>query len=193
MNTALIELPASETLGPAMQELTELQRRFVLAYLEGGGRSAKAAAVSAGYGGGTHACEVRGFEAMRNPKVLKAMREEADKRLRSGALLAASGLIEIAQDTHHRDRFKAIESLLNRAGLIVQTQHKVVIEDTRTEAEVIERVGALATQLGLDPRSVLKSVGVVIDGEFSEVKPEETLDDFFGPATEDENDDGEAE
>jgi len=154
------------TFGPAMLDLTEKQQRYVIALLETGGTNETQAALMAGYGTGY---ETRAYELSRNPKVLAALREEADKRLRSGALLAASKLIEIAMDKQHKDQFKACTELLNRGGLIVQTQHKLIIEDTRSDDEVIKRVASMAKSMGMDPKAVLANVGVeYVDAEFTE-------------------------
>jgi len=166
-----VNLPAividPDSLGPAMLELTEKQQKFVVALLETGGTNEAGAAQIAGYGTGY---ATRSYELARNPKVLAALREEADKRIRSGALLAASKLLVIARNDTHKDQLKAIDMLLNRAGMIVQTQHKVTVEDNRTPEEVVARTAALAKALGLDPSKVLASVGIdYVDAEFREV------------------------
>jgi phage terminase small subunit len=150
-----------------MRELTDKQQKFVIALLETGGENETGAALMAGYGTGY---ATRAYELSRNPKVLAAIREEADKRICSGALMAASKLYLIAKNDTHKDQLRAIDMLMNRAGMIVQTQHKVVVEDNRTDAEVIARTVQLAKALGLDPSKVLKSVGVeYVDAEFSPV------------------------
>ena len=162
---AIIIDPAA--LGPAMLELTEKQQKFVVALLETGGDNECGAAQIAGYGTGY---ATRSYELMRNPRVLAAIREEADKRIRSGALIAASKLVVIAKNDNHKDQLKAIDMLLNRSGMIVQTQHKVTVEDNRTPEEVVARTAALAKALGLDPQKVLASVGIeYVDADFAEV------------------------
>lgn len=167
-----------DNLGPAMRELTALQQRFVIALLECGGTNESKAARMAGYGGGDETCRVVGFNNIRKPHVLAALREEADKRLHSGAILAASVMVEIAMDRDHKDRYKAADNLLNRAGLVIQTQHKIIVDDQRTDQEVIARVRMLATELKIDPKKLLESVGFV-DAEFTEVPAE--LEDFLAP------------
>ena len=157
-------------LGTAMRALTPLQQKYVVALLETGGEKQGLAAQMAGYGGGRHACETRAYELNRNMKVLAAIQEEALKRMKSGSLMASSKLYMIAANDHHKDQLKAVDMLLNRGGLVVQTQHKLVIEDTRTDDEVIARTVAMAKQLGMDVKPLLAKLGVEVeDAEFTEV------------------------
>jgi phage terminase small subunit len=181
-----------------MLELTEKQQKFVVALLETGGDNESRAAMMAGYGTGY---ETRSYELARNPKVLAAIREEADKRLRSGALLASSKLIEIAKKDTHKDQLKAIIELLNRGGLIVQTQHKVIVEDNRNDNEIIARVAAFARELDIDPVKLLSKVGVdYVDGQFTEVTQNvlsapieiDPFADMMTPAATQEDDDDDA-
>jgi phage terminase small subunit len=152
-----------------MRDLTDMQRQFVIAYFDSGGRSPQLAAKIAGYQGGDAACAQRGYELTRNPKVLRAMREEAERRFGSSLVTATVALEGILLNPNHKDHYKAITRTLDQNGMIVQTQHRVVVEDNRTPAEVIERIRKYALDVGLDPAKVLKSNGIVIDAEFTEV------------------------
>jgi len=165
-------VPDEAHLGPAMLALTPLQRGFVIALVETGGKSDAGAARLAGYGGTDASCWQAGHRLAHNPKVQLAIREEADRRLRAGALLGASALIEIASDIMHKDRYKAAESLLNRAGLLVETQHRVIVEDDRrTEQEIVAAITLMAKRNNLDPRKLLgyDVKDVAVEGEFTEV------------------------
>lgn len=163
-------------LGPAMRKLNAQQRSFVYALVETGGNASQAAA-AAGYGEGSptpelraNAYRVRGYQLSHDPKVLAAIKEEAEKRLHSGALLAASVLIEMANDKSSKHQFKAAVELLNRSGLIVATEHRVTVEHQGgSDKETIDRIRNLAGVLGLDPVKLLGSAGVIIDAEFTEV------------------------
>lgn len=165
--------PDPETLGPAMRACTLPQRRFVIAYVEepllNGRGNALGAARLAGYGSTT-----AGRDLMRNPKVLDAIEECARQRLRGGALLGASVLVDIAGDTTAKgsDRIKAATELLDRAGIITETKHHVVVEDNRTEAELVAFIKAKAKLAGVDPALFLGHDAV--DGDFVEV----ASDDF---------------
>jgi phage terminase small subunit len=169
-NKPFFMMPVEPNMGPAMLALTENQRAFVVAMLETGAVDASRAATIAGFGNTEGSRWQAGWRLSHNPKVLAAIREEADKRLRSGAILGASVLVEIAGNTLHKDRFKAAVELLNRAGLIVTTEHKVIVEDDRRDRAMVEQaVVALAKRLNIDPALLLGVRASVIDGQFEEV------------------------
>ena len=165
-----IAVPAEDTLGPAMQALSINQRAFVIAMLTTGAQDGTVCAAMAGYGNTQESRWVASHRLMHNPKVLAAIKEEADRRLRSGAILAASALVEICADTRHKDRFKAAQELLNRAGLLVETQHRVIVEDHRTDKEIEQAIVLMAKRHGLDPAKLLGYTTKPIDAEFTEVE-----------------------
>lgn len=169
---ANLPVPREEAsyLGPAMAALTQMQRDYVYASLENGGQNSTDAAIRAGVEPGNAA--VQAYRWNHNTKVMDAIREEADKRLRSAAVLGASALVEIARDTLHKDRFKAAVQLLDRAGLIVATEHKVTVEHVMTDQEKIAKIVELAKLQGLDPVKLLGQCGVeYVDAEFTPVTP----------------------
>lgn len=185
-NPPVIKDPPEADLGPAMLALNAGQRRFVVALLETGATDNTAAAGLAGYGGTEGSRRVAAWHLAHNPKVQAAIKEEADRRLRAGALLAASALVEIAGDMRHKDRFKAAVELLNRAGLIVQTEHKVIVEDNRLTQEIEAGIVALANRLNIDPVKLLgqgvpspQKTAEVVDAEYSEVN-EDDISDLMG-------------
>ncbi len=161
----------TDGLGPHMLELTPQQRAFVLAMLDTGGQDNSKAASLAGYGGDNPGSDrVQAHRLAHSPKVLAAIKEEANKRLHSGAILGASVLIEIARDVCHKDRYKAASELLSRGGLIMATEHKITVERKDDQA-MIAKITALATQLGLDPKQLLGQAAPTIDAEFEDVTP----------------------
>jgi phage terminase small subunit len=164
----------SEHLGAAMRALTLNQRAFVVALLETGARDNTLAAQMAGFGTNIESQWQAGHRLSHNPKVLAAIREEADKRLKSGAILGASVIVKIAMNDLHKDQLKAAVELCNRGGLLVETQHRVIVEDDRRDKSEIEAaIIALAKRLGVDPVKLLGVRSVAneeaIDGEFEEV------------------------
>ena len=164
----MVMVPQDDILGPAMRVLTEGQRAFVIAHLLDGGRNNTQAAIMAGYGGTPESARTRAFELMRTPKILAAIREEADRRLRSGAALAASALLEMAADPMHKDRYKASVELLNRAGMVVEDVKRVIHEDYRSNAEIKTAILALAKANNLD----IKALGIAeepLEAEFEEL------------------------
>jgi len=180
--TAIVRIEIeTDHLGPAMRELTEKQQRFVVALLETGGTNEYQAARLAGYG--EMGARTRSYELARNPRVLAAIKEEALKRMQSGALMAASELYLIAGDRTHKDQLKAIDMLLNRGGLIVETKHTLTVQDNRTDDEIVARAAKFMKEMGMDPKAALARVGVeYVEAEFVEVtKPlpaEPTVDDL---------------
>ena len=158
---------SSENLGPAMLQLTEKQQRFVVTLLEQGGRN-ETKAYMAAFGCSAESANANAYRA-KTPAVMAAIAEEAARRLRAGAILGASVMIEIAEDPMHKDRFKAAGRLLDHAGLIVATEVKHTIEDKRSNDEILRAIGRLAKDMGHELPKALKDV---VDAEFVEMSDE---------------------
>lgn len=167
-----------EELPKAMRELTPEQRRFVEAYASYGGDDKRMADAAKEAGIPEPQCKQWAACQLRSPRVLAAVRDLADRNIRNGALMAANVLLDIAGDRFHKDRMKAAVEILNRAGLIVETQHKVTIEDNRSEAEIKQRITELAEKLGVDPKKLLGKN--VVDAEFVVVEDadKQAVDEF---------------
>lgn len=157
--------------GPAMAALGEKRRAFVLAMVENPGLSFAAAARAAGYANAKGGARVRGHHAAHHPGVQAAIREEALKRLNSGALIAAGVVIEILQDkrSQRKDRLKAAAMLLDRTGFAAAQNinvHKTVTD--HSGKALMERIRALALKHGLDAERLLAPAPVieakVVDG-----------------------------
>lgn len=162
--TALIEQPDEESLGPAMLACIPDERRFVVALVETGGNWTNAAAL-AGYGAARHAAT----RLKSRPRVLEAIREHAESELRAGVIIATSALLEIASDPMSKQRFAASKEILDRAQvLLVETQHRVVVENRQTTKELIDFITKTALANGLDPKTLLGQ-NAVIDAEYVEV------------------------
>lgn len=129
-------------------------------------RAANKAAHEAGY-----MADTAGNMLMRNERVLAALHEEARKRLVGAALLGINVMIEIAQDTTHKDRLKAATSLAAINGF--NAEQKVVVTHIRQDQEsVVREIIDRATALGQDPRPLLLAAGIdktIIDAEFTDV------------------------
>jgi phage terminase small subunit len=155
-----------------MSQLTENQRAFVWALVETGGDETKAA-ILAGYGGTPGSRDVAVHRLMHNTKVLLAIKEVAEATIKGGALLGAAALVEIVRDPSHKDRLRAADMLLNRSGLIVIQEHKMVVEHRDQSVEsIVARIRAMAEGMNVDPRPLLISAGVpqdIIDAEFEVV------------------------
>lgn len=139
------------------EKLSELEEAFVGCYIETGGTDGKKAAITAGYGAAGAA--VRAHELLRRPRVLAAIRKEAERRLQAGVALGAAVLADLAQNAKAEAvRLKAATALLDYGGLAVvaRSEHTLNIVDKRSDAELREQVARLTRELGLG--------AVVIDG-----------------------------
>ena len=115
--TAEIADPDIDRLGPAMLALNAAQRRFVSAALIYPTGKDWQIAKAAGYASNSYgALRHTAHRLMHDEKIIAAMHEEADKRLRGSALLGVSVIAKIARTDGHRDQLKAAEALLNRLG-----------------------------------------------------------------------------
>lgn len=174
--TALISDPDEENLGPAMLALNLAQRRFVLAMIEFPGITQSKAAQLAGYSNIKLAAKVRGHHLSHNEKVLAAIREVADRSMRSQSLMAANVLAEIAADSKidANARLKAAGMLLDRTGFgAAQTinVNKTVTDVTEKGIEDrLQRAMARLRHIGRDPAELLGLGAPVVEAEFSEIK-----------------------
>lgn len=142
--------------GPAMQVLTEKQRRFVLAMVEIPGCSHAEAARAAGYSDTCGGAKSRGYNAAHNPKVQDAIREEAGKRLHSASLIAANVVVAMLTDASvpAKEKLKAAGMLLDRTGFAAVQKIDVTKTDNSGKA-IMERIKKAAAVLGVDPAQLL--------------------------------------
>lgn len=172
----LLSITPDAKCGPAMRNLNERQRAFVVAMIEMGGINYTRAALAAGYGNGNvKSAEVQGNRLAHDEHILAAIHEEAQRRMRSGAIMAVQTLLEISSNpgAENRDRLKAVEMILNRSGLHAVTEHNVKVEHRDiTDEGMIKRIKLLAEKQGLDPMKLLGSAGLTIDAEFKDVTNE---------------------
>lgn len=168
MSTALtvVETPnASIANGKAMAALTADRQAFVKNMLKLGPdkRAAQMAAAAAGYKN-----PVYGYELMREEGIIAAIREEATKTLAGAALMGVQVMIEVAQDPTHKDRYKAAKDLAAINGFTAE--QKIVVEHLNPDTKaMIRQIGEMAEQMGLDPRQLIASAGI-IDAEYSVVE-----------------------
>lgn len=140
------------------KNLSAKQRAFVQQYVRLGGKNAKAAAIAAGFGQiGAH---VTAYRLLQRQYILDAIREETERRLRAGVSMGADILEDLAKNAQSESvRLQAALALLDRGGMQLTrlAEHRHIIEDRRTDAELLEHVGALARSLGISGR--------IIDGQ----------------------------
>ncbi len=161
-------LPAESELGPAMKDLNDRQRVFVVALLNQGTKhNQSAAARAAGYEGDRNTLKVTGHNLAHSPKVQAAILEEAKKRMQLGTAAATALLLKVIGDPKaaHRDRVHAANSLLDRGGIFVTKESKIEVTDNSRKQKLL-RLVELARQQGDDPR---KYIGNLADAEDAEI------------------------
>ena len=164
--------PTAEDLasyGPAMRALSLRRRKFVNALVSVTNSPADAARI-AGYQGSREVLGETGRRLKNTQEVLDAIDEEARKTLYGAKLLATSVLVDIAGNKASKDgdRMRAAGMILNRVGMPEVFNQTITVEHKMTEKEKIQEIGDMAAKLGLDPKRLLGSIGVV-DVEFTEV------------------------
>lgn len=156
----MIEEPDDTELGPAMQALTDLQRKFVRAVIrlrQNGIKYVSAAARAAGYSDHKGACKVRGHNLIHDARIQAALLEESRKQVNATASVVATPVvIEIALNANNsaRDRLHACEMLFNRGGMPAMTEHKVTVEHKQPR-QMLELAERLAKEIGIDPVKLL--------------------------------------
>lgn len=164
------------TWGSAMLALpSDRHRAFVLALYQvppGYGAHVKAAKL-AGFGTSTSSAKSWSVIATRlahDEKILEALHEEDQKRIRASAPRAIRALQNLIEDPDHKDHARGIGMVLDRVHP-TETIHHVKVERrtvvVATE-EVLARIAELATQAGLDPRLLPPT----IDGTCKDITPE---------------------
>lgn len=174
----MVQLPAVDAFGPEMRKCTDPQKKFVLAMLDLGGQPGcfSEAYVRAGYSATSpQSVRVNASRLAHNPKIINAMAEESRKRLDGSAMVAVSTLVKICADAEEKtgNKLKAALAIMDRTGLHAMSEHKVTVDDHRTEGELVAAITAMAQRQGLDPRLLLGDKVQVIDTTYEEVPAQE--------------------
>jgi hypothetical protein len=163
--------------GPKMLALpSDRHRMFVLSLYEiprGYGAHVKAAKM-AGFGTATTSAKSWSVIASRlahDDKILGAMHEEDERRIRASAPRAIRALAHLIEDPDHKDHGREIAMVLDRVHP-AETTHTVKVEHrvplVVATAEVMARIATLAARAGLDPLRLAPPV----DAEFVELPNE---------------------
>lgn len=153
----------TDEFGPAMLALDERRRKFVLAVVWLGKNQTQAAKL-AGYATKSEVySRVQGFRLMRSPRVVAALREEAERRFGASIPLALVGLCDGIGKGSKKDRAAAVDSILDRAGYGRTTRQDIRVEhvDQRSTAELLDAV-----------RRLMPAGAPVIEGAFRTVDDE---------------------
>ena len=147
-------------LGPAMRELSERQRKFVIAFLTGkpGHGARTAAARAAGYTGNhmrNHA-----HDLARNPKITAAIAEEGKKLIRgAGFAEAVTAAMNGLRDPSHRDHARFVDMFISRVDPVI-SKHSVDVTHRTVDPdrEALEELKALR-QLGTTREKLVELYG----------------------------------
>src|SRR5258708_1293841 len=161
--------------GPMMKALpTDRHRGFVRALYQvkpGFGAQSKAAKLS-GWGqplSSSASMATIASRLMHDERILAAIHEEDQKRIRASAPRAISALSALVENPKHKDHARGIAMVLDRVHP-AETQHTVKVEhsatpDFKETAQVLARIAELAAKF-----SVRLPAPRVIDGEVVETK-----------------------
>jgi hypothetical protein len=106
MSEPTVPDPEVDGLGPAMLACNPAQRRFALAAVMYPLAKDWQIAKAAGYPDRSHgSLRVAAHRCFHSERVLAAIRECADKEVRSGAMLGIATIKKIARSDGHRDQF----------------------------------------------------------------------------------------
>jgi phage terminase small subunit len=164
-STAITELEDFGWLGPAMQQLTELQRAFVrsLVTQRPGYGALTRAARAAGYckdakGNPANLCK-HAHDLSRNERVIAAIAEESKKVTRIAHPEAVAALLNLIRDPSHKDHARAVAMLLDRADPAESRQSvEVVHRHLNADQEALEELRA-ARELGAPRQKLLELFG----------------------------------
>lgn len=170
---ATVPDPEIGGLGPAMLACNPAQRRFAVAAVMFPLAKDWQIAKAAGYADRSHgSLRVTAHRLFHDERVLAAIRECADKEVRSGAMLGIATIKKIVRSDGHRDQFKAAALMagLNRFTVDQNVNINQNVTDNSGKA-IMERIRALANKHGLPIQALLGATSApVVDAEFSEVK-----------------------
>lgn len=172
--------------GPAMKALTELQQKFVLHLLDHGGRYNEAARAAGYSDASANSLRVQAHRLAHDPGVIAAIREQGEQYMNAGVAIGVHVLLDIARDPTHKDRLKAADKLLMRAGLGENTTRTVKHVHELSEDQLENRIRMLAKRNGLDADKLLgkgeteKAAEKIEDAVFTEVvEPTAGLEDLL--------------
>lgn len=158
------DITLRQQFGPAMTALSEMQRNFVIAHCNAGGKNATESARAAGYSD-KEALRTNANRVLHSPKVQAAIRELMQARL-SGNLPALIDEVEwMAKERGHSKQLDAIRFAAHHAGMIEKHQVDVTHTHILTIEEKKERLAQLSASLGRldDDQPVIDAVAVEID------------------------------
>jgi phage terminase small subunit len=146
--------------------LSEMQMKFVRYYVEFGGVNGTKAALLAGYSPGVKnsSAAISASRLLRKPLILSEIRRETERSLKAGVALGARALIDLAKSAKSESvKLQAATALLDRGGMQLKALQEttVIVEDRRTNDEILKSIEALSRELGVK----------TIEGKIIEIPP----------------------
>ena len=176
----LIAVPDAEDLGPAMQACNIGERAWVIAKIETGESNMECCRV-AGYSASSNdVLKAMGYAIAHRQRVQDALLEMSRKLMRTEGAKSIKTLVAIRDDRTIKPeiRLKASVELLDRAGMNAVSESHLTVTHELNEAQMDQRILALAAELGLtedvarkmliSPADLQKNADI-IDAEFEEV------------------------
>jgi hypothetical protein len=155
-------LIGGSALGPAMQALTDRQRKFVLALYElPAGRGALTrAAQRAGYGGKPNSMRQIAHALWNNEKVRRAFQEVGYRYIGTTAVAAIQAARDLIFQPDHPDHLKACRMFIDRGWPIETHSHQKIDVAHAHEIHISDTEGAklarrLAAELGMPEEKLL--------------------------------------
>jgi hypothetical protein len=128
-----------------------------------------------------------GHRLAHDERIQAAILEEGQRRVGAAVAISIQKLVEIADAAPElKDRLKAINMILNRAGLPEVKESRVKTERVLSEGEKIESIIAIAEKLKLDPRALLGNAGISIPERLLPAPAEKVVDAEFTPVEKDD-------
>lgn len=126
MTQALVPVTVAEPQAPAPDGLTDLQWRFVIAYVSRGTGNATAAAREAGYS--PAAARQTGYALLQRPAIQHAIMQQTAAAIASAAPMAAKTMMSLALKAKSEFvRQQAASDLLDRGGFKPPDRHQVAV------------------------------------------------------------------
>lgn len=166
-------IPPEENLGPAMRELSERHRAFVMACVAQGAKvNYTLAATRAGYQGQSGAMKVQAHRLAHDERIQAAILEEAKRSMGAATLMATALLVEIVADTNadRKDRIKAAGMILDRGGIPAASERRVEVRNVMSREEKVLKIVEACRPLGINPRAFLGNLIDVREGDYKVVE-----------------------
>ena len=162
--------------GPEMRKLAVKEQIFVC-NLFLGLRSVTKAAELAGYREDPteprNNLRVRAHRLLHDPRLIPAIREEAQRRTAFLIPRAQQALADILENPQHADHFKAIKTVRDDGGVTKAVEKVLNVQISITQEEKIKAIELFAKNHGINPKTLLGfDPTPTIEADFTEVKPD---------------------